>query len=182
MSYGVNRAFADCHTCGHPRMAHFGGGCYCGCGGSAPIAEHDSGDLVETLIARVTSFRRPGSTRAWELVSEASGLRRQGRAEQAVDAARAARDAAESLAEETAAASVEVAALCDLWRDEEARNVGEAALRRDGSPYLLNALGRAWWLGFIATHGIEDFRARAEECFSLAEAWSGVPGVVTPAA
>ena len=162
-------------------MAHFGGGCHCGCDGLVPRAEHDPVDLVETLTARVSGFRRPGSTRAWELVSQASDLRRQGEAEQAVEAARAARDAAESLEEETAAASVEIAGLCDLWRDEEARKVGEAALRRHASPYLLNALGRAWWLGFVATR-IEDFRARAEECFRLAEAWSGVQGVVTPAA
>lgn len=167
MSYGVNRPFADCGACGHPRMAHVGGGCYCGCRGSVPPVGHDLGTLVEVLTDRVSGVRRPGSG-AWELVSEASGLRQQGEAEQAVEVSRAARVAAESLEQETAAASVEVAALCDLWRDEEARTVGEAALRRDGSPYLLNALGRAWWLGFVATHGVEDFRVRANECFSLA--------------
>jgi hypothetical protein len=171
MKYAVNRAFSECDTCGHPRMAHFGGGCYCGCSGSVTIAEHDRGDLVETLTARVASFDRSSSS-TWELVSEAAGLRRQGNPGQAVEVARAARDAAESLDEETVAATVEVAALCDLRRDEEARTVGEAALRRHTSPFLLNALGRAWWLGFVATRGIEEFRTRAEECFSSAASWN----------
>lgn len=158
-------------------MAHFGGGCHCGCDLVAPVPEPGPGDLAEALSARATDLRRGASSRAWELVSEAADLRRKGQAEQAVKAARSARDGAESVEEETAAASVEVAALCDLWRDEDARETGEAALLRQQSPYLLNALGRAWWLGYVATHGIEDFRSRAEECFSLAEAESRVSAV-----
>lgn len=180
MGYGINRAFVECGTCGHPQMAHSGGGCYCGCHGSARDDGRDSDELVETLTARVVSARRPSSS-AWELVSQSAALRRQGQAEEAVETAREAREVAETLEEETAAASVEVAALCDLWQDEDARQVGEAALRHHGSPYLLTALGRAWWLGFVATR-IEDFRVRAEECFSLAETWSDVQGVATPAA
>ena len=31
MSYGANREVATCADCGHPSMAHLGGGCYCGC-------------------------------------------------------------------------------------------------------------------------------------------------------
>jgi hypothetical protein len=35
-SFGVNRRFAGCPTCGHPLAAHMGGGFYCGCRGRAP--------------------------------------------------------------------------------------------------------------------------------------------------
>lgn len=31
--FGVNRPFAECPSCGHPRMAHLGGKCHCGCPG-----------------------------------------------------------------------------------------------------------------------------------------------------
>ena len=33
MAYGLNRRFADCPACGHPKAAHFAGRCYCGCRG-----------------------------------------------------------------------------------------------------------------------------------------------------
>lgn len=58
--------------------------------------------------------------------------------------------------------------LCDLWRDEEARREGEAALQKDKSPYLLRAVARAWCLGFTAT-GIDEFRARGHAYFQHAD-------------
>jgi hypothetical protein len=33
--YGQNREFALCDSCGHPKMAHLGGPCHCGCRGTA---------------------------------------------------------------------------------------------------------------------------------------------------
>ena len=35
MAYGTNRRQVNCGSCGHPVMAHIGGGCHCGCGRAA---------------------------------------------------------------------------------------------------------------------------------------------------
>jgi hypothetical protein len=175
--FGANREFTVCDGCGHPRMAHYGGGCYCGCtlatsagsellrSGGSPASE--PADLAGALHARVEAARR-GTGRAWALIEEVAQLRREERADEALRLAGLAQDAAETIHEKTAAATVAVAALCDLWRDEEARHLGEDALRQDASPYLARALARAWMLGFVAT-GLEEFRVRAHERFRSAD-------------
>ena len=175
--FGANREFSLCDGCGHPRMAHYGGGCYCGCtlatsaGGELLRSGGSSGsepaDLAGALHARVEEARR-GTSRVWELVEEVARLRREGRADEALRRASLAQDGAETIHEKTAAATVAVATLCDLWRDEEARQLGEDALRHDASPYLSRALARAWMLGFVAT-GLQEFRVRAHERFRGAD-------------
>ena len=170
--FGVNRAFAECGVCGHPRMAHFVGGCYCGCAGEAPAEDRFSDASAANDIVSVLHARASAQTRAddvWELVNEAARLRTLGQAEEALEVLRRANEAATSPREQIAAATVNVAALCDLWRDEEARRVGESALEIDDSdPYLLRALGRAWFLGYAAT-GVDSFRVRADEYFERAD-------------
>jgi hypothetical protein len=180
MPYGINRQFSECGACGHPTMAHFGGGCSCGCRAGAEVRAPLGDDLFEALRQRVSGSHSPSSP-AWERAAQASACRREGQPERAVNLAREGKALADTVEEETALSCVEVAALCDLSRDEEARRVGESALSRQGSPYLLRALGRAWWLGFTATHGLEEFRLGAEECFQLAESWHP-RGTVTTAA
>ena len=34
--YGENRGQTECPNCGHPKMAHMGGPCHCGCRGVRP--------------------------------------------------------------------------------------------------------------------------------------------------
>lgn len=174
--FGVNREFAECGDCGHPRMAHFGGGCYCGCAGAFataepnptnPSASMQPPDVVDALQARVSAVKCDGRD-PWELLTEAARLREAGRPEEALAVARRAVELADTPAEQTAGATVVTASLCDLWRDEEARCEGEAALKIESSPYLLRAVGRAWHLGFAAT-GVEEFRSRAHECFRAAD-------------
>jgi hypothetical protein len=43
MAYGVNRRLALCPACGHPAMAHQGGGCYCGCASPRTAAPKQGG-------------------------------------------------------------------------------------------------------------------------------------------
>jgi hypothetical protein len=38
-STGENRELSTCADCGHPRMAHLGGACYCGCPRATAVAE-----------------------------------------------------------------------------------------------------------------------------------------------
>jgi len=169
--FGVNRAFTECEACGHPRMAHFGGGCHCGCTGASVISEFGrperATDLVDALSAQIQVAKNEQSE-CWQLINDAAALRRDGRAEEAVSTARRAKECAASPSDEVSAVTVLVAGLCDLWKDEEARQEGEAALRIEASPFLLRALGRAWFLGYAAT-GVIDFKTRADECFGLAD-------------
>lgn len=44
VAYGKNRELSTCADCGHPTMAHLGGGCYCGCPRATKIAEPVVGD------------------------------------------------------------------------------------------------------------------------------------------
>jgi hypothetical protein len=158
-------------------MAHFGGGCYCGCVGVSAAEELDRReqptDLVAALNAQVR-VAKTDRTDCWELITEAAAFRRDGRPEEAASAARRAKEIAASPAETVAAATVLVASLCDLWRDEDARQEGEAALQIEASPFLLRALGRAWFLGYAAT-GVIDFMTRADECFARADEYDAVP-------
>lgn len=172
--FGVNREFAECDRCGHPQMAHFGGGCYCGCARAAaagqPVsrvaAEPD--DLVATLHDEAAAAATRPHGDWWGLVAESARLRSLGRADEARATARTAQDVAATAAERAAATTMVVASLCDLWRDEEARREGESALAFDQTSYLLRALARAWFLGFAAT-GVEEFRSRAHDLFRRAD-------------
>lgn len=181
--FGVNREFAECDRCGHPRMARFGGGCYCGCTGSRAAHQAstsvatESDDVVAALQAQVAAANC-GQRGARELVTAAARLRGLDHADEALATAKRAKEAAATPAEETAAATLVVACLCDLWGDEEARREGESALQNGSSPFLLRALARAWFLGFVAT-GTDDFRSQAHEYFRRADELEAV-AAVTP--
>jgi hypothetical protein len=123
-------------------------------------------DMVGALFARVSTANEGGD--AWDLIRESARLRALGSAEEALATARVAVEVSSTPSEKTAGTTLVVATLCDLWRDEEARREGEAALKLDSSPYLLRALGRAWFLGFAAT-GVESFRSTAHDRFRVAD-------------
>jgi hypothetical protein len=53
-SYGTNRVFPECDACGHPRVSHTKGTCFCGCSGSrekSPLL-FNAEPTVATVAAR----------------------------------------------------------------------------------------------------------------------------------
>jgi hypothetical protein len=130
-------------------------------------------DLVSSLVAHARSAARAhsGDERAGALVSLGATLRGAERVTDALDIVREARALADSVEMQVMAMTCEVAILCDQGKDEEARRIGESALELLSTPYLLNALGRAWMDGFRAT-GLLSFKEQAEHYFKLTEAGS----------
>lgn len=127
-----------------------------------------AGDSETALVqhAVAVALAETASERAAALASLAGTLRRLERPEHALTVARASERVAPNPTAKVVALTCVCAALCDLHRDEEDRAVGELGRTlMPQEPKLLNALGRAYVLGFQAT-GLIEFRDAAEECFA----------------
>jgi len=61
--YGMNREFALCETCGHPRMAHYGGGCHCGCSRARSVLEPRALAKQSSQLSRSRRFGRLAAKR-----------------------------------------------------------------------------------------------------------------------
>lgn len=130
----------------------------------------ENGDLVGTLTAnvRVAAQGEGASNRAWALIFLGATLRKEARAEEALDVLREAYALTDDEEVRRAATTCAMAVHCDLDNDEEARRIGLEALEFGTDPFLLRALGRAWKMGYRAT-GLIEFDEEGDRCFALAE-------------
>jgi hypothetical protein len=64
---GKNREFADCARCGHPRMAHMGGSCHCGCRGGVPKTATSASTKAERREVELKTMARRAKSQspAW---------------------------------------------------------------------------------------------------------------------
>ena len=79
MRQGINREQSLCADCGHPSMAHVGGGCYCGCARATRLPEvgHIESDapvnqLIDFMHEHLTKSERD---RLIELIAAHKGVR-----------------------------------------------------------------------------------------------------------
>jgi hypothetical protein len=184
--YGQNRELALCDLCGHPKMAHFGGACHCGCTGARTLGGNGSTPkavglpasdetstaevqmrpttaLVDDLVERVRSavFSSTAHRRGWDGVRAAALLRRQGEHERALQLLDDVVARFEYPDIVSAAYACAVAVHCDRGDPATGIKVGRSAWIEEPSPGLGNALARAYWEEFERTGDDADREAWA---------------------
>jgi hypothetical protein len=138
--------------------------------GEDAVVGRESGDLVGTLTAkvRVAAQGEDADDRSWALIVLGATLRKDARAEEALEVLREAHALTDDEEIRRAAITCAMAVYCDLDEDEEARRIGLEAQKIGTDPFLLRVLGRAWKMGYRAT-GLIEFDEEGDRCFALAE-------------